>query len=392
MSEDLALAFVTSARPWFQRFTHHIENHGPGYVEVVIAEPHTAFDKAWQLLVVDAGSTFLDRHFVDLVHQGGGELGAGARGVIAVWDPTDPRGKQRALDAGVDEFIAADASVKEFARLVLDTAPSFPLVVPEPVAGRGRRRRVEPEPVVPRAGRLVVVGGPPDADAERVALGLAHAAGGPKQSVVLIDANDLTPSVAARLALAPVPNLASAVTEARDAVELDAHLQAAGRFWVLAGMAEPATQWGGLAPTAVASVVSALTTRYLRGFVLVGPVLEDIGRGANRFDISRAVVEIADVVVAVSAPTRIGLVRVAHWVDAARKSAPRAPLHIVVTDAPRDGFRRGEITDYLAELAPAGIHLLAPERRRRRRAKADWNGDLMHPVRGATRLAREVAR
>lgn len=56
MSDDLALAFVTSPQSWFRRWTRHIADHGPGQVVDVVAEQRSAFDASWRLLVADSTS------------------------------------------------------------------------------------------------------------------------------------------------------------------------------------------------------------------------------------------------------------------------------------------------------------------------------------------------
>lgn len=375
--DDITLAFVTSAQPWFRRWTRHIADHGPGRVVAVVAEQQSAFADPWRVLVADTNSSVIDRSFVDLVHQRG-------RGVIAVWDPALPAGKQKALDAGADGLIEADAGPAEFVRVLRATAVDFPTVP----ASRSRRRPVATTATARTGGLLVAVGGPVGAEPERVALGIMRALGSRHESAVLVDANEVAPSVAQRLGLTPVPNLAAAAARPTVTVaELDQYLQPYdGLFWVLAGLATPA-QWSEVSPRMARSIVSALASRYDRAVVVLGPVLEDLAPyGTERYGISRAMLREADAVVAVVAPTPLGLALLGTWLADARTAAPRVPYRVVVLDAPRDRFRRAEISEYLAGLDVDGVHLMPPDDRRRQRA--DWNGELVR----TGPLARELVR
>ncbi len=382
MNDDLALAFLASPEPWVTRWRRHVTDHGPGHVVDVIAEARTVMDQPWRILLAAADHPLLTADLVDMLHHD-------RRGVVAVFDPADPRAKARALEAGADALVECDATPEELERVLAEVIAARPA----PRVAASRRRTAPPLAPVPGA-QLVAVGGPPGSPAVEVALALAWTLDGRRhQSAVVVDVDETTPSVAQMTGLPTLPNLASAVAARRaDAPVADHLATASGGLAVLAGLADPG-QWADLSPAGVRSVLTVLTADHI--VAVVGPVLE-AGRG-DRYGLSRSVLADAAVIVAVGAATPVGIARLAHWCAAARGASPRAALWLVAAGVGRSRYRRGEVAAALDDLGglpgirAAGSTVLALGLRRAERAA--WDGGIIRGGAFASavkRLSREV--
>ena len=197
---------------------------------------------------------------------------------------------------------------------------------------------------------------------------------------MLVDADDVAPAVATRLGLPIEPNLRTAI----DAVEYglgalsDALTGRRGRgrgFRVLGGLPNVGS-WSQLRTAEVLDVVTMLGNAYDRVVVDIASALEDVSSGGRgRFAVGRALVEQADLLVGVGAGTPVGVVRLLAWAVDARTLNPVAPLHLVVSRAPGDRFRRGEIVDEVTRTFPASSLTFVPADRRVE--DASWEGELV---------------
>lgn len=354
---DLPVAFAATSREWLARLSGHLYTHGPADVVDVVAEERGLFDHSWRVIVIDASSSLMDAGVVATIHDAG-------RGVMAIWDPEEPDTKQRATDAGADLLVNGEVSALEFVAELVD------LVNNRFTGGRSRDRRRRPAaaPAAVRQGQLVAVGGPVGADPASVALGMARALGRRKETVVVIDADETTPSLAQLLGLEQVPNLSSAVATARANGDLNDTLQAADGYWLLGGLAEPA-QMAEVTTHAALGVVLSIAGRTPRTLAVVGPIIENL----DRFALSRATLAAADAIVAVGDASPVGLTWLTHWVYQVRLIAPSTPLHLVAAPAPRDRFRRSHVLAELAQIANPASTTLIPDDDARQRAAA-WQG------------------
>lgn len=178
--------------------------------------------------------------------------------------------------------------------------------------------------------------------------------------MVVMDADEAFPSVAQRLGLPLIPNIRTAV----DAVfhstgEVAEALMAVpgGGFEVLAGLANPA-DWSQLRPFEVAEVAGELAGMRDHVIVNVGREVEDVTRfgGPDRFGITRAMIEAADVVVGVGVPSPVGVARLLSWIAEVATVAAAKPIHIVVNKTPASKFIRAELEHEIRRTyAPASI-------------------------------------
>jgi MinD-like ATPase involved in chromosome partitioning or flagellar assembly len=344
------IALVFSPELWVERLHHHLTDHGGARVRQIVLEPALALEDEYDTLVVSHRWPGLTRSFVDAIHQR-------ARCVLGVFDPDEAAGREHLAALGADATIRSDAAVSEFIALLTTLTP---VRFVEP------RRSEIVAPALDRNGPAVITG-PPGAGTSEIALGLAATVAARRASAVLVDADELASSTAARLGLAIEPNLRSAI----DAVEhglgdMTNALVRMGHpsFDVLCGLPSlaAATQ---IRPQGVREVLVALGR--VRAHVLVEV------SGAAGIEIARAVIADAGVLVGVGAANPVGVARLLGW--AAALPPVGVPVHLVLNRAPTDRYQRAELTtEIYRTFTPASLTFVPTDRRVERAA---WAGALV---------------
>lgn len=385
---ELTFAFGATLDARLGRWSRHIVDHGPGQVVDTVAERRSVLDRPYRILVLAADSPLAEPALV-------AELQRRGRGVMAVWDPAQPRTKDLAVALGAAAVIDADATPAEFVRAALALVGARPelgsemVVEPVPLAKSAPPPAGFPPAPRPGGAHRVAICGPATEEAALVAVEVARAAATGQRRVVVVDANELNPGVVQQLGLPVLPNLRIAVDAIRDRHHrlVDALLPVpAGGFWVLGGLADPA-QWAELSPAEVAAVVDELAEGCEVVVVHAAGVAEDLSGygGPDRFGITRRVLAEAHRVLGVGVASPAGIAQLATWLVQVRAVAPHTPVHLALVRAPEDRFRRRELTERLvADLAPASLCLLPADRRAER---AGWDGSLL----GRGPLRRSIA-
>lgn len=345
---EVALAFT--AERWVEGFHRYCADHGGARIRLVVVDPAVALDEHFDVMVAGHRWPPLDASFVDALHE---------RGVIVVGvhDRAEPASEQFLVSVGIDGAVASDlgpeAIVAEVARAVVVGAASGP----------GSRVGQAPERPNPSTrsrggrGRVVAVGGPSGSGRTEVAIAVADGLANLRHTCVLIDADDVTPGVAARLGLPLEPNLATAVdrltTSGRDPdVVFAGTSRLAGGLAVLPGLVANAP-WLRPRPGQVVEVVDLASLRH--DWVVVdvsGPVEPAPDDRGGRFDVARAILGRADAVVVVGTPDPAGCVRLVRWIADASTAARDVPLRIAVNRVARDRARAQQV---VAELGRRGI-------------------------------------
>jgi len=353
------VAIVFSPESWVEELHRHLTDHGGARVRQIVVEPAVALDEEYDTLVVSARWPALTRRFVDALHDR-------ARSVLGVFDPHEHGGKDHLVALNVDAAISAAAAPSQFVStlvgLVSRVAPSSAnRTVASPRHGSDRS--------APRIS-LTVVSGPSGSGCTEVALALAAALAAQRLPAALFDAHDRAPSLATRLGLAVEPNLLHAI----DALEHrlgsleDSMVQVGpGRgFDVLTGFPTAAAALH-VQPTEVLEVARALAASHQR-------VVADVGALAGS-PIARALAGVADTIIGVGSGSPVGIARLVPWMADAREIAPHAGLHFVVNRAPRDRYRRSEITDELERtVVPSSLVFVPGDPRVE---IAAWDGELV---------------
>jgi MinD-like ATPase involved in chromosome partitioning or flagellar assembly len=384
------IALVFSPEAWVEGLHRHLTDHGGARVRQVIVDPLLAFDEDYGTLVVSHRWPGLTRTFVDAVHRR-------HRRLLGVFDPDEAAGREFLVSLGADRVLSSDASMPEFVDALNGLAPPARQVarsvdaleaavggcqLPKPTSNGDASRRL----------RLVAVGGTPGAGATEVAIGFTAALAGHGARVVLVDADEVVPSIAQRLGLPIEPNLRSAIecVEYRMG-DLDGTIvQVARELEVLTGLPNVGA-WSQVRPSEVLDVVEALGHAGRCVVANFGSRLEDVGRGGrNRYGISRAVVSEASDVIGVAPATPVGVTRVLGWVAEVRALNPTAPVHLAVNRAPRDTFRRAEIEQEIRRtFEPQSLVFLPNDPRVE---TASWSGTLVAPGPYAKAVADLAAR
>lgn len=382
------LAVVFSPREWANRVVRHITDHGGGRVRMRLIDGRVALEEEYDVLLAEDITSFLDARFVQ-------ELRRSGRLILAAYDPDEPAGKEGLLKLGVSEVVECTASSEEFVRKIGVLVAEAALDLDERAGELGTPRDRGGAPAGPDRpwGVVTAVGAPPGGcGATEVAIALARTARLRGESSVVVDADDAAPSVAQRLGLPLTPNVRTAVDAFfHDSGRVTEALVplARGGFEVLPGIAT-AADWTHLRPAEVVDVVAELAAIRDHVVVNVGSHLEDLTSfGApDRYGLTRSLIRAADSVVAVSAPTPLGVTRLLAWIAELRAISPGKPVHVVVNRAPESAFERGELTEEIRRVfVPTSLTFIPDDRHV---GKAAWRGELVVSgafVKGVARLA-----
>jgi MinD-like ATPase involved in chromosome partitioning or flagellar assembly len=397
------IAIGVSHRPWAQDLFRYLADHGGAVVRRRVLSDEDALEEDYAVLVVDDTASVLTPRVVGELHRRG-------RRVLAVHASGDHRAAETLRGLGVDALTGEDAPPERFVDLIASLVPDgagagAPDGVDDAFAQITRELGDDlppaPDPAERRdPGRgwvtvvLAVTGG---CGATEVALALTAALELRGERAVLVDADEVAPSLAQRTGLPLVPNVRNAV----DAVEqrvgsLEEALSALPGDGpeVLCGLAGPG-DWANVRPGQVADVVAGLANVCPQVVVNAGPRAEDVTavNGLARYGITRLLLATAEQVVLVGAPTPVGVARLLDWVVRFKAVNQDKPIHVVLNRAPGGAYRRSELArEVFRSFAPASLHVLPADRRVE---EAAWNGRLVKSgpfARAVAELADELPR
>jgi MinD-like ATPase involved in chromosome partitioning or flagellar assembly len=343
------IALVLSPDAWVDTLHRYCADHGGARVRCMVLDPAVALEEDFDVLVTSDRWPALTRPFVDALHARG-------RRVLVV--SCDPEAGELAVRLGADAVAdprnsAADLVAAAVAIAPARVGPTSANAPTGPVITGAPARRV--------ATGIIAVGGPFGAGSTEVAIALAATSARRRHRAVLVDADEVTPSVAARLGLPLEPNLCSAV----DAVAyglgaVPGALFDLGDGWPAVLVGAPSRRAASaLRPADVVAVGAVLAERF-------APVVFDISAGPSTPDLGTAgaVASTADVVVAVGAATPVGVVRLLEWLRELAAIAPSARVHVAVNRAPSARTRRAELAAELQRAVPiSGLTFLPADPR-----------------------------
>lgn len=321
------VALAHSQRGWAQELHFFLMDHGGAMVRGYVVGPEDAFGENYDVLIVDDITSFLTPRLVAGLQRRGSR-------VIGIFDPKDAggAGKQRLLDLGVDEVLADDAGATAMLDAIARLAGPFVSEDTE-ITGLLEELRRDPDRHRPsgettkRGVVVAVAGAGGGVGATEVALGVADAFRRTGSAIVLVDADELGPSIAQRLGLVLHPNLRTAVDVVHHASgNLDSTLRRDMSLGieVLTGLPNH-RDWFELRASKVVEVVRDLALGRGAVIVNVGPRVEDLPDfgGPARYGVSRSILELADVVVLVGSESPTGVTRIVDWLADVRRSLMR---------------------------------------------------------------------
>lgn len=352
---EVELALAASARGWSDKLHRFLADHGGARVRLVALSPDDVISEAYDILVIDDVCSFLTPRLVDLVRRSG-------RSVLGVFDSLDGAdAKRRLLDCGVEDVIESGADPDEFLAAVVRIRTLAPaMAVLDPMV---------PEP--DGRGAIIAVGAPPGGcGATEVSVALAENLG-----AVLVDADDVAPSVAHRLSLTLHPNIRTAIDRVHHhSGSLAGAFHSVGGLRLIAGLAS-GDDWSQLQPADVEAVIDELSLDHDRTVINIGSGLERPDVGEGRFGLARAIVAMADRVVGVGAPNPVGMARLIRWFREARVLAPDAVMVAVINNVGRSTFQRAELSRELAGAVDVSAVRVVPSDPRV--SEAAWSGSLV---------------
>lgn len=334
---DPEIALAASPREWSLRLHRQVADHGGARVRVTALQAQDVLEEHVDVFIADDTTSFLTARLVSELHRRGSR-------VLGVFDPEDPRGKGELLELGVDDLLERSASAEAFVAAIATLAGTTPLT------GIGVLPERAPPPTSadrPQVGQITAVAASSGGcGATEVALALASIAARRTGSTVLIDGDEVAPSIGQRLGLPLYPNLRAAVDvveQQRTPLE-ETLVIARGGIAVLVGLAG-GRDWAELRSQQVLDVVQSLAAISSHAIVNSGPLLEDLPAqgGPARFSQTRTLLGRADAIVGVGLPTPIGVARLLEWAADVRALAPSTPVHLVLNRAPASHFRQGEV-------------------------------------------------
>ncbi|MFN2486052.1 MAG: hypothetical protein ABR609_05485 [Acidimicrobiia bacterium] len=329
--KEVEVALAASAREWPDRIHRFLTDHGGARVRAQVLTPEDALAEEYQVLIIDDISSFLTPRLVAEVQRQG-------RLVLGVFDPNDsPDAKERLRECGVDQVLEADASADEF----VVALKALVILAPDSQAAGS--------PIEDgNKAHVIAVGAPPGGcGATEVAIAIASELAR-YNPTVLVDLDELAPSIAQRLGLPMLPNLRMAI----DAIQhhnstLESSLRLKDGLAVLTGLSSD-RDWMDVRTFEVGTVLAELSLRASYLVLNVGSQLGEVRYGeAGRFALSRLGVSIAERVVVVGLSHPVGVSRMTAWSLAASDLNPTASQTLIVNRSPRSQFRRAEIAHEL---------------------------------------------
>jgi MinD-like ATPase involved in chromosome partitioning or flagellar assembly len=307
----------------------------------------------YEVLLIDDVCSFLTPRLV----RGLREMG---REIVGVYEPNDaPDAKRLLLDCGITDMIESDAPAEEFVASAASTLMH-------------RRPSLVPVPKAPHSFRVGVVGPVGGVGVTEVSIGLANSLSSAR-STLLIDLDQVGPSVAQRLDLPLHPNLMTAIDSAHHSEDIGDAIIAYEQMGVVGGLAGP---MGQEVPTV--EIEALIDEIEVSGHEVI---VADLGTTRpDRLEAMRF-----NALIAVGLANPVGLARLVRTLQAISAEAVEADV-VAVVNRTVSGRRNLEIRSELARLMPQTPVVLLPEDRGMERAA--WDG--MRLTRGP--FARAVGR
>ena len=369
--DETELGVVVSPRDWAERLHRFTVDHGGARVRARVLRPEDAMAEDYQVLIIDDVTSFLNLRLVQQVQSSG-------RRVLGVYDGAEAGdGRRRLLDLGVDEVIDASSSPDQFLQVIgsLDVAfmERVSIDIPEdadalPVDSDGKR------------GRLVVVAGASGGvGALEVALEMAKQVHDSGQSVVLVDGNNVAPSLTQRLGLAVHPNLRTAVDALLHRPDrLASTMLRFGGLEMVGGLSNP-KDWVEVRDGDVVELAVALRSTGTHVVVKIDNHIEDLSYygGIGRYSLGRSLIQASDEIVLVGVGTPVGVARLLEWVAEARPIMGGVPVYMVINRVLKSSYQQGEIRQEITRtFAP---HLFTSVGDDKRVSDAAWAGEFVKP-------------
>lgn len=340
---DIALA--ASARDWPDRLHRFLLDHGGGRIVDRLMGPDQARESSFDVLLIDDVCSFLSPRLVSTVKERGIDL-------IGVYIPEDGSdAKRRLLECGIADVIESHASPQEFLEKIEQTLAHRPTgSTSDAVPGR-------------RALSIAVTGPSDGVGMTEVSIAMARAISEDVRAV-LIDLDQVWPSIAQRLDLPVHPNVRTTLDHAFHSPErLASSIHRVDALRIVGGRADGG-HGGPISRHEVVSLLDALSD-------LADVVVADVGPVR---DLEGGLLREFDTVVVVGSATPVGVSRLIRTMDRVVKMSRTKSALCVVNLNDRSGFRKSETISELNRAFPDVPVVALPFDPRL--AEAAWDGTL----------------
>lgn len=377
---DITIGIIASAREWRSILQAHVRDHVAGVRVQILREPRMALELNLDVVVIDDVSSFLTRDKVVRLREKGTR-------VVGIYDEegTEGLGITFLENLGVDLSLPSNISPEEMINAVSQLQPrenyshTFDHIVADYGTGVAATSR-------DGDSTLIAVAGPAGTGSTEIAIALADILVARRNATLLLDCDEVGPSVARRLGFHLHPNVLSAMDTVsnvtRPLTEMVGRpgdrVASAVNFDVIPGIANP-EDWAQLRSMDLEDLFIAARKSWRYIVCNTGPFNEDLsGYGIERFGATRATLEAADVIVGVMSPTPTGYMRFLDWLSSLRTLGSDRPVYVVVNNAPKSSFIRGEIENQISRDVDArfvaGLFFVPHDEHV---AKAEWEGQLV---------------
>ena len=354
------VGLVASHRPWRSEFAQYVQDHITGLRVRVLRDPR-AIDDSIDVVIIDDSSTFLNRESLRQLREAG-------VGVIGIYDPNEDQGQGQAHlnRLGIADVASSELMANQLVQLIQEVTKDLDVEQDEdvqlpPSAAMAAVAQSAAADLPTDRGTILTVGGPSPLQAVEVAVGLANELSG-RGTTVLIDVNETTPLVSARLGYRLEPTVLDAVErlyygDGDLGSVLTQPTQGSQGFvpmHVVAGIANP-DDWSLLGRDRCSDLLRRAAGQWDHVVAVTGPNILAMPQGSDRFGASQGAVALGDRVIGVCDPTPTGVLHALDWLIEARRLRTGAPVWIAFAGRPRSAVQRADLVEAITREAGTGL-------------------------------------
>lgn len=355
------VGLVASHRAWRSDFARYVQDHITGLRVRVLRDPR-AIDDSIDVVVIDDSSTFLNRESLRQLRDAGVHI-------IGIYDPNEHQGQGQAYlnRLGIADVASAELMANQLVALIqevtkdLDAETALATVevgdeVRSPAIAAATRAAAGVLPT--DRGTIITVGGPSSLAALEVAIGLAAEMAENRGTTLLVDLDESTPLVSARLGYRLEPTVLDAIERIYDGdgdlgSTLTGPTQGSKGFapmHVLAGIANP-DDWSLLGRDRSRDLLQRAADQWDVIVATSGPQLHSMAQNAERYGSSQGAIGLGDLAVGVCDPSPTGVLQALDWLIEVRKLRPGAPTWIVFAGRPGSPVQRADLVEAITREA-----------------------------------------
>jgi hypothetical protein len=358
----VTVGLVASHRAWRTEFARYVQDHITGLRVRVLRDPR-AIDDTIDVVIIDDSSTFLNHESLRQLREAGVH-------VIGIYDPSEHQGQGQAYlnRLGIADVASAELLASQLVELIREVAKDVedqpaedvtPVPAPERLTPT-QQRQSTPRPT--DRGLIITVGGPAATAALETAVALATDLAESRGTALIVDVDETTPALAARLGYRLEPSVLDATERLYDgdgdlsAVTTQATQGSQGfvPMHVLAGIANP-DDWSLFGRDRCVDLLRRASEQWDHVVALSGSRLQALPSGVDRYGSSRGAVASGDLVVGVCEPTPIGVLHGLDWLIDTRRLRHDAPVWIAFAGRPRSAVQRADLVEAMTREAGADL-------------------------------------